>query len=93
MERAQVTLAFHVHVFHFPFNVVRVRHQGCVRVETHSVSEVVQSQVFHLHIVAISAETQLFGRRNVVKLPVVASGHGLEDIAQVVTVKVHQETH
>lgn len=93
MECAQVTLALHEHVFHLPLHVVYGGHHFCVAVVAHSVSEVIQQYSFHFHRIPISAEAQIFWRGNVVKLAIVASGHCLKPIANIMAIEIHQKTN
>ena len=93
VESSQVALALHVHVLHAPLHVVRVRVQLRVPVVPHGVSEVVKSQAFYLHIVALRHESELTWLRRVVKVAIVAGSHGLEAIADEVSIEVVQQAN
>ena len=54
-------------------------------------AEVVQSQVLHLHVIAFRAEAELVWRRDVVKLTVVAGGHGFKAVANEVSIELHKQ--
>ena len=93
MERAQIALALHVHVFQLPLDVIRAGQHSCVAVEAHGTSEVIQPQIFNFHSITIRGEAQLIGRCDVVKLAIVARGHRLKAVTNIVAIEVHQKTH
>lgn len=55
------------------------------------VSEVVQGQIVDLNSI-FGRITQIFGRRNVIELPMVRCGEQFESIFHKVTIKVHEKT-
>ena len=93
MERSEVTLAFHIHVFHFPLDIELITCQPCVRVEPHGVSEVIQGQIFDLESVAFCLRhAKLIRRRNVIELSQMTCGHRFIAISQEMPIEVHEET-
>ena len=93
MERAQITLALHVHIFQPPFLDKHVGNQSSVAIIAQRVSKVVESQILDLNLVAMGVETELLRRGKMVELSVMACGYSLKTISDEMAIKMLEQTH
>ena len=87
LERAQISLTFHVHILKFPLLNVLIRNESSVAKVADCVSKIIESHVLDLDFVALCAETKFFRRGNMVELPVMACSNSLEAITNEVAIK------